>query len=274
MRNALIAPVLTVLAVPALAAGPDLEMWRLDCGTIEVRDLDFFSDSYAYQGQSRTLTSSCYLIRHGQDYLLWDAGLPAATLGAATQPDGPIGPGLDRLLTDQLAQIGVDPAAIGRLGISHYHFDHIGQAASFPAATLMIGAADWTALKDGNAAFSDPALVQPWLDGGKVQPVTGDLDVFGDGSVTMLTMPGHTPGEYALLVRLAQSGPVLLSGDVAHFHEQLDQDRVPPFNLDRADSLAAMARLRQVAAHTDATLIIQHDADHIARLPAFPASAR
>lgn len=274
MRMRLIAPILALLAGPALADTPDLELWRLDCGSIQVNDLNFFSDSYAYPGQSRTLTASCYLIRHGQDYMIWDTGMPLAMLDAPAQPDEPASPRLDRTLTDQLAEIGVDPAAIGRVVLSHYHFDHIGQSDSFPDATLLIGAPDWAALQDGSAVASDAALLKPWLDGGKVEPVTGDRDIFGDGSVTMLTMPGHTPGQYALLIRLPETGPVLLSGDVVHFREQLDHDRVPPVNLDRADSMASMARLRDVAANTGATLIIQHDADDIAKLPAFPASAR
>lgn len=65
------------------APGPDVELWRLDCGTIEVPDIDGFSDSFAYHGQSKTLTNSCYLIRHGRDYMLWDTGLPLAA-----KPDG------------------------------------------------------------------------------------------------------------------------------------------------------------------------------------------
>lgn len=274
MRMRLIAPILALLAGPALADTPDLELWRLDCGSIQVNDLNFFSDSYAYPGQSRTLTASCYLIRHGQDYMIWDTGMPLAMLDAPAQPDEPASPRLDRTLTDQLAELGVDPAAIGRVVLSHYHFDHIGQSDSFPDATLMIGAPDWAALQDGSAVASDATLLKPWLDGGKVEPVIGDHDIFGDGSVTMLTMPGHTPGQYALLIRLPETGPVLLSGDVVHFREQLDHDRVPPVNLDRADSMASMARLRDVAANTGATLIIQHDADDIAKLPAFPGSAR
>ena len=48
-----------------------------------------------------------------------------------------------------------------------------------------------------------------------MEPVTGDKDVFGDGSVVMLDMPGHTPGHHALLMKLAHKGYVLLSGDTA-----------------------------------------------------------
>jgi N-acyl homoserine lactone hydrolase len=90
----------------------------------------------------------------------------------------------------------------------------------------------------------------------------------------MLKMPGHTPGEMSLLVKLKQSGPVILSGDVVHFHEQLAHRGVPAFNWDRAESLASMDRLTTIVANLHARLIIQHDETHINRLPAFPKSAR
>lgn len=261
-------------AVPAGAA--DVELWRLDCGQIAVSDLGAFSDAYDYAGVKRTLTDSCYLIRHGSDYMLWDSGLPATFVGAKQDPAALMAPTLTADLVTQLARIGVKPAQIGRLGISHNHFDHTGQAASFPKAVLMIGAADFAAFRDTPAPFGvDAGTVKPWLDGtSKVETFATDHDVFGDGSVTMLAMPGHTPGEMALLVRLSQTGAVLLSGDVVHFEEQFAHHGVPGFNASRADSLASMVRLQEIAANLHAILVVQHDPNDIARLPAFPQSAR
>ncbi|MQI91755.1 MBL fold metallo-hydrolase, partial [Escherichia coli] len=93
-------------------------------------------------------------------------------------------------LPTQLARIGIRPDDIGRLAISHYHFDHVGQAASFPKATLLIGARDWAALHRGTIPFADPHLLAPWFTGGgKVDLIEGDRDVFGDGSVVMLATP-------------------------------------------------------------------------------------
>lgn len=259
---------------PARAA--DLEMWRLDCGRIEVRDLSFFSDSFAYGGQSRSLTDSCYLIRHEQQYMLWDTGLPASLIGAKADPKAMLSPTLAADLPSQLARIGVKPEQVTLIGISHNHFDHVGQAATFPGARLLIGKADFDALKLSPPPFGvEPALLAPWLAGtSKADPVTGDFDVFGDGSVVMLKMPGHTPGEMSLLVRLPKAGPVLLSGDVVHFHEQLARRGVPPFNSDRSESLASMDRLAAIAKELNARLIVQHDETHVGKLPAFPNSAR
>lgn len=259
---------------PARAA--DLEMWRLDCGRIEVRDLSFFSDSFAYGGQSRDLTDSCYLIRHEQQYMLWDTGLPASLIGAKADPKAVLSPTLAADLPSQLARISVKPEQVTLIGISHNHFDHVGQAATFPGARLLIGKADFDALKLSPPPFGvEPALLAPWLAGtSKAVPVTGDFDVFGDGSVVMLKMPGHTPGEMSLLVRLPKTGPVLLSGDVVHFHEQLARRGVPPFNSDRSESLASMDRLAAIAKELNARLIVQHDETHVGKLPAFPNSAR
>lgn len=259
---------------PARAA--DLELWRLDCGRIEVRDLSFFSDSFAYGGKSRSLTDSCYLIRHEQQYMLWDTGLPAGLLDANVDLKATLSPTLAVDIPSQLAKIGVKPEQVALIGISHNHFDHVGQAAAFPGARLLIGKADFDALKMSPRPFGvEPALLSPWLEGkSKAEPVSGDFDVFGDGSVTMLKMPGHTPGEMSLLVRLPKTGPVLLSGDVVHFHEQLARRGVPPFNSDRSESLASMDRLSAIARELNARLIVQHDETQIGKLPAFPKSAQ
>lgn len=266
---------LLALSAPARAAA-DLELWRLDCGSVVIKDLSSFSDTFSYKGETRTLTASCYLIRHGTDYMLWDAGLPAALIGKAADTSQAMAPALAIDIPTQLAKIGIKPEQIGIVGVSHNHFDHMGQAASFPQATLMIGAGDWKSLHADPPPFAMmSALVQPWMDGkAKVDPVTGDRDVFGDGQVMMLAMPGHTEGETALLVNLPQTGPVLLSGDVVHFEEQIANRGVPPFNVNRAESLASMERMADIAEKLDAKLIVQHDASHIGRLPAFPASAR
>jgi glyoxylase-like metal-dependent hydrolase (beta-lactamase superfamily II) len=98
--------------------------------------------------------------------------------------------------------------------------------------------------------------------------------VFNDRTVVMLATPGHTPGHHSLMVNLRQQGTVLITGDLAHFHENYDSDGVPPFNTSRAETLASLARLKKIAANTRATVIIQHDARDIGRLPAYPAAAR
>ncbi|KZE17849.1 MBL fold metallo-hydrolase [Sphingomonas hankookensis] len=271
---ALAALVLTMAQAPAPKPAADVELWRLDCGGVQVNDLNAFSDTLAYSGQSKRLVASCYLIRHGSDYMLWDTGLPEAVIGQPVSNTDAMSPILTTTIKRQLAQIGVKPEQIGRVGISHYHFDHTGQAAGFPGATLLIGKGDADALSAGKPGTSAEPL-KPWFGGGaKIEAIDADKDVFGDGSVTLLNLPGHTPGHHALLVVLKGKGPVLLSGDLAHFRENYDTNGVPPFNTDRAATLASLDRFKKLAGNVKATVILQHEPGDVAKLPAFPASAR
>lgn len=256
----------------APAPPAELEMWRLDCGEVFVSPLDSFSDTYLYEGQEKQLVASCYLIRHGERYLLWDAGLPGELAGNS-HGDGPYRLSLRARLTDQLARIGVRPEQVTFLGISHYHDDHIGQAADFGSATLLIGAEDWEAVRTRRPETA--ARFRPWIEGGgRVEAVARDHDVFGDGTVVMLYTPGHTPGHHALLVRLRGRGPILLTGDLYHFTEQLRDGGMASWNTSRADTLASRDRLTAIARSLNATLIIQHEPADIARLPLFPEAAR
>jgi len=254
----------------AAQAAPELALTRFDCGkTTTLTDVSAFTDVAAFKGLNVQLTFSCYLVKHGKDYLVWDAGNPAAA-GGAPAPTAP-----KSSLVEQLAQLHLKPEQITFVAISHYHGDHIGQVASFPQATLLIGKGDWEALNDPkpNPAVK-PANFAHWISGGgKVEPVSGDKDVFGDGSVIMLTTPGHTPGHHSLLVKLKDKGNVLITGDLSHFQENYDSNGVPTFNTSRAESLASLDRFKQLAANLHATVIIQHDARDIDKLPPFPASA-
>ncbi|QDP18958.1 N-acyl homoserine lactonase family protein [Sphingomonas xanthus] len=265
MRTAIGLGLALAAATPAAAQTPELKLWRLDCGSIAVSDFDVFSDTYLYPGKPKQLTASCYLVKHGDRYLLWDTGV------AGPAKEWVFTIGLKERITDQLKRIGVEPERVNFVGISHYHDDHTGQAADFPKATLLMGSGDWEAVK---ARPETAARFKPWIEGGaKVDPVSRDKDVFGDRSVTILDMPGHTPGHKALLVRL-KSGPVLLSGDLYHATEQVANRGVPIFNTNRADTLASFDRFQAIASNIGAKVIIQHEADDIAKLPAFPEAAR
>jgi glyoxylase-like metal-dependent hydrolase (beta-lactamase superfamily II) len=247
---------------------PVITLTRLACGTnAPPTDVGLrFSDTYAYNGLKVQLTYSCYLIRHGDDYMIWDTGFPTGT--AATAPKAS--------LVELLAQLKLTPAQVKYVGISHYHGDHVGQVGSFPQATLLIGKGDWDVLNDPkmNATVS-PASFTAWISGGsKVEALAADKDVFGDGTVVVLNMPGHTPGHHSLLVRLREMGNVLITGDLSHFRENYDSNGIPTFNTDRAASLASIDRFKQIATNLKATVIIQHDARDVAKLPAFPAAAK
>lgn len=265
---------LALAAAPTVAAeqAPDLSLTRLDCGrAIEPWPLDAFDDTGGAADLKKAIVGSCYLIRHGERLMIWDTGIDPATSG---DPDG--GFLLDQTLVEQLAQLGVAPADIEFVGVSHYHYDHTGQAKAFPQATLLIGKEDWQAIThDPPLGNANPADFPAWVAGeAKVETFTGDKDVFGDRSVVILDMPGHTPGHHSLLVRLPETGPVLLTGDLAHFTENYEREGVPTFNTDRADTLASFDRFKKMAKNLGAKVIIQHEPADVAKLPAFPEAAR
>jgi N-acyl homoserine lactone hydrolase len=173
-----------------------------------------------------------------------------------------------------LGQLEVAPTQVKYVAISHYHGDHTGQASQFPRATLLIGKGDWDVVTDPKSTTIAAPFANWTTGGGKVEPVIGDKDVFGDGTVIMLNTPGHTPGHHSLLVRLKEMGNVLITGDLSHFHENYESGGVPTFNTDRAASVASIDRFKKLATNLKATVIIQHDERDVGKLPAFPAAAK
>jgi glyoxylase-like metal-dependent hydrolase (beta-lactamase superfamily II) len=252
--------------VPAAAA--KISLARLDCGSATIKNFDkFFSDKPGlYESAPRDITDSCYLVRHGDQQMIWDTGFPASWKGQ-THDLGDLTVRIDKTLAEQLAEVGLKPADIDIVGISHMHSDHTGQAAEMPQAELLIGKADFDQTKGKDDPFGS------WrTEGAKVRAVTGDTDVFGDGSVVALHLPGHTPDHLALLVKLA-SGPVLLTGDLYHSRDAREKRGVPPFNTSREETLQSMDTFEKLAKDTGAKVVIQHEPRDIARLPAFPKAA-
>jgi N-acyl homoserine lactone hydrolase len=264
-----------VSALAQAAPAPEVTLTRLECGTsgppVDVGARTGaglrFSDTYDFDGLKLQLVFSCYLIKHGSDYMIWDAGFGKGA--------GPVAP--KETMPEQLAKLELKPENIKYIGISHYHGDHVGQVDLFPKSTLLIGKGDWEALTDPakKQAMANPATFAPFISGGsKVEPVAYDQDVFGDGTVVMLNTPGHTPGHHSLLVKLKEKGYVLLSGDLAHFQENYDTNGVPMFNVDHAVTTSSLDRFKKIAANLKATVIIQHDARDVGKLPVFPAAAK
>ncbi|WP_338338999.1 N-acyl homoserine lactonase family protein [Xanthomonas euvesicatoria] len=266
LSYAVLATLLSAAAFTASAA-TTVSMCKLDGGKIQVNDLNAFSDVDAYTGQSKLLPAPAYLIKHNGHYMLWDAGLPLSFLGAKINSADVMSGTVDSSLRDQLSKIGIDPGSVEIVGLSHTHFDHTGQAGEFPQATLMLGQQDYDDLSSKSPQVNvDATTLSHWVSsGGSVRAVSGDTDVYGDGSVRMLSTPGHTSGHHSLLVQL-KSGPVLLTGDVWNFQAQVAINGVPPFATNRADVLASETRLTGLAKNRKALVVIQHepaDADKI-----------
>ncbi len=247
------------------AAAQDVSLTRLDCGT-GVNDPRRFTDTFAYTETTKPFTFSCYVIRHGANVMVWDTGyLPGSAPSATNKP-----------LPDLLRQINVNPEDVKFVGISHFHADHTGQLAALKNATLLIGKGDWDGITSAPPmGGANVKGFEEWItEKRKVEALSADKDVFGDGSVMVLRAPGHTPGHSILLVRLKEMGAVILTGDAVHFIENLEFEGVPGFNFDRAQTMASIQRIKQMQKNLKATVIIQHDPRDIGKLPAFPAAAK
>jgi glyoxylase-like metal-dependent hydrolase (beta-lactamase superfamily II) len=178
----------------------------------------------------------------------------------------------DKTLAGQFQQIGVEPSKVNYLGLSHMHFDHIGNVGLFPQATLLMQKEEYASAFGPDAAKygNDPAKY-PTLAKNPAKQLEGDLDVFGDGSVVVKRAIGHTPGHQMLFVKLPRTGNVLLSGDLAHFTSNWEHRRVPSFNFDKVLSLKAMDDAAAFMKANHAQLWIQHDQEQNAKIKHAPA---
>jgi len=260
------------------SAGAADKLFRLDCGHSLASDESVWTPGENV-GRSIEFSSTCWLIKHGSEWLLWDTGVPEAALndpkGWSTLPKL-IVYHLDKTVTGQLAEIGLKPSDIGRVAISHTHGDHIGNVRLFPDSAILMQRAEHSWINSGNGPNDNVnrlmALARELLgDPKNLQLIDGDTDVFGDGSVILVSTPGHTPGSQSLLVHLKNSGFIILSGDVVHLEGNFERNIVPALNTDKAQSIASMEKIRQMMARYGATLFINHDKKQTETLKLFPA---
>jgi N-acyl homoserine lactone hydrolase len=260
-------------------AGAAEKLYRIDCGRSLANDESVWTPGQNIRSEIE-FSSTCWLIKHGKDWLLWDTGVPESSLGDprgwSTLPNL-IVYHLDKSLTAQLSKIGLRPDDIGRVAISHTHGDHIGNLGLFPNSTIVMQRAefDWIYSSDGpNDNVNQLMALARRLLGTpkKLQLVEGDTDVFGDGSVTLISTPGHTPGHQSLLVHLKKTGFIVLSGDVVHLKGNFENNIVPSLNTSKSASRTSMERVRHLIGAYKATLFINHDkaqADTLKLLPEF-----
>jgi glyoxylase-like metal-dependent hydrolase (beta-lactamase superfamily II) len=254
-----------------------LRLYVLDCGTLHVTDpvrFQFKKEELA----ELDLSVACYLIVHPKGTLMWDVG---AVPDSAWTPTG--GPVSYRVilpdsqtrdvtvrvpLRTQLATVGISPADVTYLALSHYHYDHTANANDFAKAIWLVRPEE----RDTMFAAIPPGVTQPAtyenLRNSKVVLLrTADYDVFGDSTVVIKSAPGHTPGHQVLYVKLAQTGGILISGDLYHYPEERLLDRVPTFEFAPEQTRATRASIEAFLKGTGAQLWIQHDlrADRLLR---------
>jgi glyoxylase-like metal-dependent hydrolase (beta-lactamase superfamily II) len=246
--------VFSLLASVSARAGEVERLYVIDCGFAHAEDQSLWSPGVGVSVPI-DFSDSCYLIHHSREgYLLWDTGI---TDRLAALPQGQAVPPLrqtwyrNKPLVATLAAVGVQPADVRYVAISHIHPDHIGNFDAFPDSTLIMQRREW------EAAMALPQ--KPFNPDHKFKLLDGDSDLFGDGSLTILSTPGDTTGHQSLLVRLNKTGYVLLTGDAVHFQSNWDNRRVPGFNADHQLSLASMHKLARIADEKHAQLWINHD---------------
>jgi N-acyl homoserine lactone hydrolase len=160
-------------------------------------------------------------------------------------------------LLPSLACVGVNPDDIDIVVNSHFHPDHCGCNQFFRKATIMVHARE---IEAANAAGAEAAgyLRADWDHGQPVDPVNGDRDVFGDGKLVLIPLPGHTPGSMGAAVHLDRDGSFLLASDAVSLRENLDADTTPrnTWNVDAL--LNSFGEIRRIE-KSGATVICGHD---------------
>ncbi|MGA4792131.1 N-acyl homoserine lactonase family protein [Nocardia sp. AB354] len=220
-------------------------------------------------GVQETIPSPTFLIEHDEGLMIFDSGLatagagdPAAAYGemaSAFRIDFPEQYRLDR----QIEAIGYTTRDVRRVVLSHMHFDHTGGLDLFPHAQGFIGAGELRYAKTPSnldAAFfreEDIAAAQKiaWNE----VPAGYDHDLFGDGSVTLLSLHGHTPGTLGLKLRMPDESTLVLTSDAAHKRDSVDLIIGMPFDVDRPNKNNSLQKIKLLATQPGTTVWISHD---------------
>jgi N-acyl homoserine lactone hydrolase len=254
---------------PPAPAAP--RIYVFDNGAITGLDIKLFNFA-PEEIREPDFVNVSYLVVHPKGTLQFDAGgIPDHDL----KEDGvPVREGVltaSRRLIPQLATAGYRPSDITHFAMSHYHSDHTANANEFAGATWIVQRAEHDYMfQPKPQGIIRPAHYEK-LRNAKTRILHNeDLDVFGDGTVVIMSTPGHTPGHQVLYVKLATTGGVILGGDLYHYPEELATGRVPTFEFDAAQSKASRARIAEFMKRTGAQLWIEHDIATHATLPKPP----
>lgn len=271
LGTAILAAAASAAQLAPLPKVTNTRLYVFDCGTLvynKPEDYNLTRDEV----KDTNMGVTCYLVIHPKGMLLYDTGLNDRQVGRPLYENVLEGYGQIKFktLSGQLADIGVTPANIDYLVLSHYHWDHIGNAGDFAGST-------WLVYKgDHDQMFSSAARAYPWfnqysaLEHSKTMLLSGDHDVFGDGTVVVLATPGHTEGHCSLLVRLKNTGPVVLSGDLYHYAEERALRRMP--NEEKTTgTVESRRRIEELLRRTGAQLWIGHSMEFFRTVRKSPA---
>jgi N-acyl homoserine lactone hydrolase len=213
-----------------------------------------------------------YLIVHPRGVLMFDSGtVPDSQFKGDGKPvvEGVIS--ATRPLLPQLKSTGYDVGDVDYFAMSHYHSDHTANANLFAKATWIVQKAE----RDFMFADKPTGIVKTEtydaLRTARTKLLDNqDFDVFGDGTVVIMSTPGHTPGHQVLAVKLKNAGTIVLGGDLYHYPEERTTGRTPTFEFNAEQSKTSRAHIEQYLKDTHGTLWIEHDKATHAALPKAP----
>ncbi len=244
-----------------------VRMYVFDCGFLNRGDLNPARYGLTLdQVETTDFADPCYLIVHPEGSLLWEAGIfPDRLLqsGITEVPRGTEYPldsnRAERTLESQLDEIGYRPSDVTYLAVSHHHADHTANMNAYAGSTWLVQATGRAAMFSGEARESAIFENYDAVENSTTLILNGDHDVFGDGTVLIKSTPGHTEGHQSLFVRLENTGPLFLSGDLYHFSGERTFDTYPNFEVNLEQTVESRASTEEFLESTGADLWIQHD---------------
>jgi glyoxylase-like metal-dependent hydrolase (beta-lactamase superfamily II) len=236
-------------------------MHLLSGGRLRMRRSIYFPGSDPTEMIEMSVAS--ILLKHSQGNVLFDTGChpevamnPEARWGSLVRVMTPIMQSNDNVL-ESLKAIGHSPDDIDVVVCSHLHPDHCGCNQFFRKAKFFINARELAAAKAPEAEKMGYFRAD-WDHPRKIQEVTSETDVFGDGKIRLIELPGHTPGTMGAIVQLERHGRFLLAADALSLRANLDENIVPKNTWDGGECLRSFERIRELE-REGASVICGHD---------------
>ncbi len=238
-----------------------MRMHILTGGFLQMRRSVFYPD--ADRAEKMRLPVNCYLLRHPRGNVLFDTGCHPAV---ATEPEArwgglakfmtPVGRPEDNLV-DQLAELGLTPDDIDLVINSHLHTDHCGCNRFFRRAEVRAHAQELEYARRPDA-LAQGIFSEDWAEGTSIRSFSESVDIFGDGRLILLPVPGHTPGMTAALVHLESGDRFVLASDCVPMSEHLLGEIIPRNTWNPELLTASLAELRRIQSQ-GYTVLCGHD---------------
>lgn len=219
-------------------------------------------------GEKVRCVTTWSVVRHPEGIVVIDTGVHDSAISdvgeAWGSADERIGMPLMRRgqeIPAQLARLGIDPADVRYVVNTHLHGDHVGGQLYFPHATFVCQQDELAYSRDPDIPsmvreYPREQIAEDTLD---YQPIDGDHDLFGDGVFTLYKTPGHAPGHQSILLRLPETGPVLLAGDACWTRWNQDEMTTPSIVWFVSQYVKSRRRLLELAEREGARWFYTHD---------------